>query len=526
MNKPDSSRLYTGAHLRTAPLRPPADLIPLSQPPNQNMRTKAVRAIKPMSPSSPSDTSEINTEQTTAIESSVPDSTVFSTPFNPDHFLPQQTIKKQRDGEEISDEEISMFVQGIADESITEGQCAAYAMAVHLCGMTGGELVSLTKCMRDSGEVLQWDLDGPILSQKSTGGVGDLSSILLAPIIAGCGGYVPMITGESLAHTNSSLDKLSSIPGYRTSPSLGRFQRTVKDSGCAIINQTEHLAPADKRLRAIRNITSTIESLPLITSSLLAPQLAAGVDSLVVDIKAGNGGFIPDIISAQKLAQKIADVARACGLKFTSVVTDMNQPLAYSVGNALEIKEAIRFLHTRRGRNPRLYSVVMALGEELLVDSGLADTTVKAREKLDYALDSGLAAEHFGRMIRALGGPTDFVERPKNHLKEANIIKPVFHERSGIIHRINTHKIGQAIHSIGKIKAKTGTAIAPSVGLTEIQVVSDTLDSRTPIAQLHASNENDWEHAAQLIRQAYQLGSSSANLTDPVIERIKPARQQ
>ncbi len=538
------------SHQRTAPLRPPAKLQPTSitqpihytGPTNKETSsllpkaqiTEAVQAAKPMSPftndtpdSEPqtsdqslptSDLDKASINLATAVIDE-PAATITSTPFDPAHFSPQETIRKQREGEEISDEEISMFVQGIANHSVSDAQCAAYAMAVCLCGMTGGELVSLTKCMRDSGEVLSWDLDGPILDQDTIGGTGDISPILLAPMLAACGAYAPMIIDRNFKET---LDQLHCIPGYQFTPETQLFQDVVKEIGCAIVGNEGNLTPADQRLHEIRETTATLETTPLLTASIISKKLARGIKSFVLNIKIGDGTFIQDITSAQKLARKVSNVAHACGLKCSSIITDTSQPLAHSKGSSLELKEAIRFIHTSRGRNKHLYELVMAQGEELLIHSGIAQNAAEAREKLDYSLDSGSAAEQLGKMIRALGGPADFVERPNNYLKEAAVIKPIFLKQSGVIHKINTQEIDLALDSIRSVHFKTKNMAYHSIGLTEIRGISKTIDSRTPVAILHASSEDDWEHAAKQIQQAYQIDKTKIEASQPIIERIKP----
>jgi thymidine phosphorylase len=307
----------------------------------------------------------------------------------------KELILKKRDGAALNRAEIAAFVAGICDHTVSDAQLAAFAMATWFRGMEPAEQVALTLAMRDSGTVLQWpDLDGPVLDKHSTGGVGDMVSLLLAPIVAACGGFVPMISGRGLGHTGGTLDKLESIPGFDARPGIEKFQQLVRERHIAIIGQTPDLAPADRRIYAVRDVTATVASTPLIISSILSKKLAEGLDALVMDIKCGSGAFTPDHADALSLAGEICAVASEAGLPCNALVTDMDQPLAGSAGNALEIMETIRFLRGDE-RHARLYSVVVALSSELLQLGGLADDPVKAAAKVGAALDSGEAAESF-----------------------------------------------------------------------------------------------------------------------------------
>lgn len=308
------------------------------------------------------------------------------------HFLPQEIIRRKRDRHELTQDEIDFFVRGITDDSVTEGQIAAFCMAVFFNDLNLAERRALTLAMRDSGDTMNWQdagLHGPVLDKHSTGGVGDVLSLMLAPMLAACGGYVPMISGRGLGHTGGTLDKLESIPGFNMYPSPEELRHIVKNVGCAIIGQTGNLAPADRRMYATRDITGTVESIALITASILSKKLAEGLDSLVMDVKVGNGAFMPTYQDSQALAQSIATVATAAGCQTTALLTDMNQVLASSAGNAVEVAEAVRFL---RGDsfNPRLKEVTMALCAEALVNGKLADTRENARAQLQQALDSGV----------------------------------------------------------------------------------------------------------------------------------------
>jgi len=326
-------------------------------------------------------------------------------------FLPQAVIARKRDGEVLEKADIEQFVTALTQDRLSDAQVGAFAMAVFLKSMTTDECAALTLAMRDSGAVLEWDRDrlsGPIIDKHSTGGVGDCVSLMLAPMLAGCGAHVPMISGRGLGHTGGTLDKLSSIPGYDTEPETDRFKNVVEKIGCAIIGQTAQLAPADRRLYAVRDVTATVESIPLITSSILSKKLAAGLDALVMDVKTGNGAVTEDPALARHLAESIVSVAGRAGLNTVAVITDMSQPLAPAIGNALEIEETVAYLTGVR-RDPRLHEVVITLGQELLLASGLVENGDEGRRLLDSALDSGEAAERFEKMVAALGGPTDLL---------------------------------------------------------------------------------------------------------------------
>ncbi len=327
--------------------------------------------------------------------------------------LPQEIIRAKRDGRRLTEAEIVAFIAGLTNGDVTEGQAAAFAMAIFFRGMDLDERVALTRAMMCSGATLDWsaaDLPGPILDKHSTGGVGDNVSLMLAPMLAACGGFVPMISGRGLGHTGGTLDKLDSIPGYKTQPDLALFRSAVKEAGCAVIGQTADLAPADRRLYAIRDVTATVEFVSLITASILSKKLAAGAQALVMDVKTGTGAFMDSLEGARELAESIATVAQGAGLPTCSLITDMNEPLASAAGNAVEVLNAIEFLTGRR-RDARLLDVTLALGAELLALSGLAQDPEAGRQALTRSLDSGAAAERFARMVSALGGPQDLLER-------------------------------------------------------------------------------------------------------------------
>lgn len=439
-------------------------------------------------------------------------------------ILPQETIRKKRNGEALAAVEIAAFVRGISDESITEGQVAALAMAVFFNGMTRDETVALTLNMRDSGEVLNWsDLDGPVLDKHSTGGVGDNVSLMLAPVVAACGGFVPMISGRGLGHTGGTLDKLDSIPGYTTQPDSALFRKVTKQIGCAIIGQTANLAPADKRFYGIRDVTATVESVPLITASILSKKLAAGLQGLVLDVKCGNGAFMDDLEQARELATSLVEVANGAGLKTTALLTDMNEPLASAAGNAVEVKNSIDFL-TGRHVDPRLWDVTVALGAEMLVSGGLASSPEDGAAKVERVFSSGAAAEKFARMVSELGGPSDLMEKPEAHLDAARVVRPVMAEGEGSVTGIGTRAVGIAVVALGGGRVRAADPVDPVVGFTELACIGEAIDGDRPLGFVHARDETAADRAGAALRNAYILGSAR-DVADAsaVIERVEAA---
>ncbi|MEQ2026793.1 thymidine phosphorylase [Xenorhabdus szentirmaii] len=440
-------------------------------------------------------------------------------------FLAQEIIRKKRDGYPLSEEEIRFFINGIRDNAVSEGQIAALAMSIYFHDMTMEERIALTLAMRDSGTVLDWkqlDLPGPIVDKHSTGGVGDVTSLMLGPMVAACGGYVPMISGRGLGHTGGTLDKLESIPGFDIFPDEHHFRHMIRDVGVAIIGQTDSLAPADKRFYATRDITATVDSIPLITASILGKKLAEGLDALVMDVKVGSGAFMPTYAQSKQLAESIVKVANGAGCKTTALLTDMNQVLASSVGNALEVREAIRFL-TGEFRNPRLFDVTMALSAEMLVSSHLASDHDNARRKLQVALDSGKAAEIFGRMVAAQQGPTDFVENYARYLPTAGFSKPVLAGHHGIVAAMDTRALGMSVVALGGGRRKAADPINYSVGLSDLVELGETVNADTPLAMIHANSEKDWHEAAETIRNAFIVKDAVENVgtqaTPPMVYR-------
>ena len=428
-------------------------------------------------------------------------------------FLAQEIIRKKRDGHALSDEEIRFFINGIRDNTISEGQIAALAMTIFFHDMTMPERVSLTMAMRDSGTVLDWKslhLNGPIVDKHSTGGVGDVTSLMLGPMVAACGGYIPMISGRGLGHTGGTLDKLESIPGFDIFPDDNRFREIIKDVGVAIIGQTSSLAPADKRFYATRDITATVDSIPLITASILAKKLAEGLDALVMDVKVGSGAFMPTYELSEALAEAIVGVANGAGVRTTALLTDMNQVLASSAGNAVEVREAVQFL-TGEYRNPRLFDVTMALCVEMLIE---------ARAKLQAVLDNGKAAEVFGRMVAAQKGPTDFVENYAKYLPTAMLTKAVYADTEGFVSEMDTRALGMAVVAMGGGRRQASDTIDYSVGFTDMARLGDQVDGQRPLAVIHAKDENSWQEAAKAVKAAIKLADKAPESTPTVYRRI------
>jgi thymidine phosphorylase len=438
---------------------------------------------------------------------------------------PQEIIRRKRDGAALDPADIDAFIAGLTSGAVAEGQAAAFAMAVFFRGMSLDESVALTRAMMRSGSVLDWRgaaLPGPILDKHSTGGIGDNVSLMLAPMLAACGAFVPMISGRGLGHTGGTLDKLDAIPGYVAQPDLALFRRTVAEAGCAIIGQTEDLAPADKRLYAIRDVTATVESIPLITASILSKKLAAGLQGLVMDVKTGSGAFMASLEGARDLARTLATVAVGAGLPTVSLISDMNEPLASAAGNAVEVANAVAFLTGER-RDPRLLAVTLALGGELLALGGLAASPEGGRAALERALASGAAAERFERMVEGLGGPRDFLRDAARHLPAAPIVQAVAPPRAGFVAAIDARAVGMAVVLLGGGRTRPADSIDHAVGFTRLAGLGAPVGPDAPLALVHARDAAQAEAAAAALAAAYRIGDSPAPLRDPVVERIAGA---
>ena len=433
-------------------------------------------------------------------------------------FLPQELIRKKRDGASLNDAEIGFLVQGISDGSLTDAQLGAFAMAVFKCGMSMNERVDLTRHMMNSGDTLQWsqlELDGPVVDKHSTGGVGDKISLMLAPIVAACGGYVPMVSGRGLGHTGGTLDKLESIPGYDGTPNNSKFQSLVKKVGCAIIGQTANLAPADQRFYATRDVTATVESIDLITASILSKKLASGLDALVMDIKTGNGAFAADYKMAQELAQSIANVSNQSGVPTSCLITDMNQVLGHSVGNATEVIECLDFLVNPKDASTRLITLTIELSAYMLQLSGLEKDLDIARRKSQDALNSGQAASIFGKMIYELGGPIDLLEKPNKHLNPMPIISPVKSKASGYISEIDVRAVGLSMIHLKAGRTKSTDPIDHGVGLSEIVSVGQWVSKGDTLAMAHCRDKDQISYLEKTLPSLITLNDNQ--ITSPVL---------
>jgi len=429
-------------------------------------------------------------------------------------------IRAKRDGGELSAEQIQFFVDGLADESIPAEQVASLAMAIFLNSMTFDEAARLTLGMSASGTVLNWGdmgLDGPVVDKHSTGGVGDKVSFLLAPIAAACGCYVPMISGRGLGHTGGTTDKAEAIPGYNTAPDFETFKNVVKSVGCAVIGQTADLAPADRRLYSIRDVTATVESVPLITASILSKKIAAGLDALVMDVKVGSGAFMPSHDRAVELSKSIIATAAKADLKTNVVMTDMNEVLGTTAGNALEIEESMAYLRNDY-RDSRLDDVVMALSAEMLIVTGLEEGLGHALERCEKAVTSGQAAERFDEMCVALGGPAGFVNNSAKHVVKAPVVKAV--HTSGFLADVDVRAVGNAIIELGGGRRMVGEKLDLSVGFSDFARVGTLLDGETPLAIIHAASDNAAEMAEKLLLDACTTSEEASPIRPVIHEKL------
>jgi thymidine phosphorylase len=432
-------------------------------------------------------------------------------------MIPQEIIRRKRDGQELTAEEIGEFIAGLAGEGVSEAQAAAFAMAVYFRGMSRNETVALTVAMRDSGSVLNWDAIGrPIADKHSTGGVGDNVSLMLAPIVAACGLAVPMISGRGLGHAGGTLDKLQAIPGYDIAPDETRFRRVVEDVGCAIIGQTADLAPADRRLYAVRDVTATVESVPLITASILSKKLSAGLTSLALDVKVGTGAFMSRLEEAEVLARSLVEVGNGAGLQTTALLTDMNEPLADAAGNVLEIINCLEFLAGRKA-GLRLETVVFATAAEMLVQAGLATDRGEAEAMARKVLASGEAMERFARMVHGLGGPADLCDRPRAYLPAAPVRLTVNAWEEGYLATCDGRALGMAVVALGGGRMRTTDAIDPSVGVSDLQPLGTRVRQGDPIAIVHAADLAAAEQVAADIRQRIYRITDDCPAAAPVL---------
>lgn len=413
-------------------------------------------------------------------------------------------IAKIRHKDTPGDAELTWFTNGLATGLVSDAQAGAFAMAVCLNGLSDAGRIALTKGMRDSGKVMKWDFDGPVLDKHSTGGVGDPVSLILAPALAACGVFVPMISGRGLGHTGGTLDKLEAIPGVSTDVSAVKLKQILRKTGCAIVGATGAIAPADKRLYAIRDVTGTVESVDLITASILSKKLAAGLQGLVLDVKVGSGAFMKSEAEAVALARALVDVANGAGCPTAALITDMDEPLAPALGNAVEVGVCMEVLSGNRLAAPRLHDLTVALGARLLALHGEAESA--AEKKLKDAISSGRAMTHFSEMIALMGGPPDMADDWRTHLPKARVIGDVAAPEAGYISAIDGEALGLVVVGLGGGRRVESDRINPAVGLTDVVSLGAKIAQNQPLCTIHAASDEAAEEAAQAILQAITIG--------------------
>ncbi|CUH63998.1 Thymidine phosphorylase [Thalassovita gelatinovora] len=427
-------------------------------------------------------------------------------------------IVKIRDHQSVTQEELNWFAQGLADRGVSDAQAGAFAMAALLNGLGEKGRVGLTLAMRDSGDVMRWDMDRPVLDKHSTGGVGDCVSLILAPALAVCGAYVPMISGRGLGHTGGTLDKLEAIPGYRTDLDEAQFRKVVGQVGCAIVSASGDIAPADKRLYAVRDISGTVESLDLITASILSKKLAAGLEGLVLDVKVGTGAFMKSAEDARALAQALVNTANAAGCQTSALITDMNQPLAPELGNALEVASSMRVL-TRQVQG-RLLDLTAQLGGVALANAGLAGDAEAGAEQIAKVIADGSAADCFGRMVAAQGGPVQFVENWQRFLPEAPVIRELVAPTDGYIVAMDGQALGLAVVGLGGGRQVESDVVDPAVGISDMLPLGTKVQKGQPVARVHAAREEAADVACKTVLGAVTLSSKAPDLPPLIHERI------
>ncbi|MDP7149645.1 MAG: thymidine phosphorylase [Paracoccaceae bacterium] len=424
-------------------------------------------------------------------------------------------ICKVRDREIPTSEELRWFANGLAVGGVSDAQAGAFAMAVLLNGLQRDGRVWLTEAMRDSGQVLTWDLNGPVVDKHSTGGLGDCLSLVLAPALAACGAYVPMISGRGLGHTGGTLDKLEAIAGYQTAQSEEDFRRIVGQHGCAIVSASGDMAPADKRLYGVRDISGTVESIDLITASILSKKLAAGLEHLVLDVKCGTGAFMHSASDAHDLAAALVETANQAGCKTSALITDMDQPLAHALGNALEVREVLEVLCN--GRQGRLLELTIELGAVVLAASGLAATEDQAAQHLRKVISSGAAAEKFAQFCAAQGAGDALSIKA---LPKAPIMRPVAAPVAGHIRSIAGVRVGLAVVSMGGGRQVETDLIDPSVGLSDFCALRQKVERGEPLCIIHAADEADAEMAEAEILASVEIGDDLVDGQPLVLERV------
>jgi len=427
-------------------------------------------------------------------------------------------LSRLRRGEVPSVEGLRWFAEGLADGRVSDAQAGAFAMGVCRGDLGAEGRTALTLAMRDSGDVMDWALDGPVVDKHSTGGVGDCVSLVLAPALAECGAYVPMISGRGLGHTGGTLDKLEAIPGVTTQIPQEVLPQLVAKVGCVIAGASARIAPADKRLYAVRDVTGTVESLDLITASILSKKLAEAPQALVLDVKLGSGAFMKTEGEARALARALVETANAAGCKASALITDMSQPLAPALGNAVEVDAALRVLTGAEAG--LLADLTAALGGQVLVDAGLAAEAEAGAARIRAVIADGRAAERFGRMIAAQGGPMGFVDNWARYLPEADVMHEVTARDEGFVTAIDGEALGLAVVALGGGRQVEHDVINPAVGLSEVIRLGAKVGRGTPLAMIHAAREDAARRAAQAVRAAITIGAKPAPVPALVRERI------
>ena len=423
---------------------------------------------------------------------------------------PQDVIRKKRDGAQLSREEIVFFVEGVTSETIADYQISALLMAIFLNGMDDSEQEILTEAMLHSGNILDFSsIQKPKADKHSTGGVGDKTSLLIAPMVAACGVCVPMISGRGLGHTGGTLDKLESIPGYRVDLNASEFEKVLQTVGYAMSGQTAELAPADKKLYALRDATATVEAIPLIVASIISKKGAAGLDAMVIDVKVGSGAFMREQDRAQALAHALVKTGNACGIRTRALLTDMNQPLGRAVGNSIEVKECIELLRgeVEDGAGPVL-DLSIELSAHMLVLAHVDDSLDAARSRLKDILSSGKALEAFRNNVAAQGGDVRVCDAPAEFLPLAEESFKVESRRSGFVTKVNTADIGHAIAAIGGGRVRIDDEIDSSVGFATDVKIGDRIEAGAAIGTVYCRDEGKAMEAVQAIQAAYEIGDT------------------
>ena len=435
---------------------------------------------------------------------------------------PQDVIRKKRDGQELSREEIVFFVDGVTTGRVADYQISALLMAIYLNGMSQTEQQILTEAMLESGSILDFsDIAKPKADKHSTGGVGDKTSLLIAPLVASCGVAVPMISGRGLGHTGGTLDKLESIPGYRVNLTVDEFKKVLNDVGYAMAGQTAELAPADKKMYALRDATSTVEAIPLIVASIISKKGAAGLDAMVIDVKVGNGAFMRDEARAKELAHALVSTGNSCGIKTRALLTDMNQPLGAAVGNSIEVRECIEILRgeTSKAAYPVL-DLSLQLAAHMLVLVNVEETIERALATLRRQIDSGAALEAFRRNILAQGGDARVCDDPNRFLPLVTEGVRVESPRSGFITRIDTTEIGHAIAAIGGGRVRIEDVIDPTVGFVTEVKIGDRIAHDDALGIVYSSDQPAAREAAARIQAAYLIDDVAPAASQTLVKEI------